>query len=991
VKDAYKTKEQLIRELAVARQQMAGPEVSEVERKRSEETLERRAAQLALLNDIGGKIAAVLELGSVLDSAAHLVQDSFGYHHVALFTLDREQDELVMRARAGSFAHLFPPNHRLKLGQGMVGWVGCQGETLLANDVDAEPRYVNLYPDAIPTRSELSVPIRVGEEVVGVLDAQGPQTNAFDENDVMVMETLANQIAVAVENARLYEAIRQELTERERAQEALRESEERFRSLIENASDIIMILNADATLRYGSPSLERVLGYKLEKVIGRSIFEFVHPDDLPGAVNAVTHGIQDPGSAPFPLEVRFRRGDGLWRILEGTGNNLLGDPAVAGVVLNARDITKRKQRERELETIVSISAALRTAQTFTDMLPIILDQVLSTLKADGTALAIRDAVSGETVIALACGAWADWTGLRWPPGEGVSGQVIATSQPYVAYEAHANPCIARPDLINGLRTTTCVPLVAEEQTIGALWVGHKNDVISDDLHLLTPVADIAANAIHLADLHEQIAGLYTQLESRERFITRILESIPISLVVIDRTLRVVSVNRNFLEKTRREARACVGHKIEEVFPQALIEYTRLKQKVQEVFRTGQSAEGGKVAYRAPGLPSRIYYYRLIPLKAEATVENVMLLMDDVTEREQLAEEIRRAERHLAGVVECANDLVISMDPQGCIMSWNRAAESASGLKAEQVKGQPLLLLCPVEQRPVMMEMLNGVIRGEKVQSTEVDLLTALGQEMPIAWSCSPMQDDTGGLAGIVAVGRDLRERRLLEAQLIQSAKMASLGVMAGGIAHELRNPLGIISASAQLMAEHPDDAQLRDESTQKVHAATRRASLIIENLLKFARPQPERMKAVDLNDVLEQTIALLAHQMSLQKVKLKTDFQPDLRSIYGNPALMQQVFTNLILNACNAMPEGGRLTITTRAIEAGQVEIQVNDTGQGIAPEYLNKVFDPFFTTMPVGKGTGLGLSISYSVIQQHQGTIEVESQVGQGTTFYIRLPAGGK
>jgi len=187
------------------------------------EETQRRVTQLALLNDVGGKIAAVLELDSVLERAARLVQENFGYHHVAIFTVDHEQGEVVMRTRAGEFAHLFPPNHRLKLGQGMVGWVGRHGETLLANDVDAEPRYVNLYPDLVPTRAELSVSIRVGEEIVGVIDVQSPQLNGFDESDVMVIETLANQVAMAIENARLYEAIRQELAERKRAEEALRE------------------------------------------------------------------------------------------------------------------------------------------------------------------------------------------------------------------------------------------------------------------------------------------------------------------------------------------------------------------------------------------------------------------------------------------------------------------------------------------------------------------------------------------------------------------------------------------------------------------------------------------------------------------------------------------------------------------------------------------------------------------------------------------------
>lgn len=178
-----------------------------VERWRAEEALNRRAAQLALINDIGRRIAAALDPDEVLERATRLVQASFGYHRVALFTVDREQGELVMRARAGDFAHRFPPDHRIMLDQGVVGWVGGHSERLLANDVSAEPRYINFFPDVIPTRSELCVPIRVSQETVGVLDVQSPQVNAFDENDVTVMETLADQIAVAIENARLYAAI----------------------------------------------------------------------------------------------------------------------------------------------------------------------------------------------------------------------------------------------------------------------------------------------------------------------------------------------------------------------------------------------------------------------------------------------------------------------------------------------------------------------------------------------------------------------------------------------------------------------------------------------------------------------------------------------------------------------------------------------------------------------------------------------------------------
>ena len=176
------------------------------ERKRGEEALTRRAAQLALLRDIGRKIAAILGLEQVFDRAAHLVQENFGYHHVALFVVDHEQRELVMKAIAGDFVNLFPPNHRIPFGQGMVGWACEHGQRLLADDVQNEPHYINFYPALIPTRSELSVPIRIGDRTLGVLDIQSPALNAFDENDTQVMETLADQIAVAIANAQLYEA-----------------------------------------------------------------------------------------------------------------------------------------------------------------------------------------------------------------------------------------------------------------------------------------------------------------------------------------------------------------------------------------------------------------------------------------------------------------------------------------------------------------------------------------------------------------------------------------------------------------------------------------------------------------------------------------------------------------------------------------------------------------------------------------------------------------
>ena len=494
-----------------------------------------------------------------------------------------------------------------------------------------------------------------------------------------------------------------------------------------------------------------------------------------------------------------------------------------------------------------------------------------------------------------------------------------------------------------------------------------------------------------------------RFENQKQFVSRILENIPSSLVEIDRSMRIVTVNRNFLEKTRRTEQATLGCKLDSVFPKELLVYTHLIHRVKEVFQADLLDEGGKVAFHAPGLSNRVYYIRLFPVfliprhpssktvNAEY-VKNVMLLMDDITEREKLGEEIRSVERHLDSVVECADDLMVSLDPKGNIITWNRAAEVVSGIKSEQAKGKPLVSICASYQHLIMTKMLDRLTQSRSVQRIETNLITANRKEVPISWNCSLMCDDNNSVTGILAIGRDLTELRHMENKLLQSDKMASLGFLAGGIAHDLRNPLGIISSCAQLILENPKDSKLRKQGLQKIYTSTRRASLIIENLLMFARPTGGWMeKEINLHTIIHETLELLNNQITLQNVIVSETYQPDLPVyipyLYGSKEMLQQVFANLISNACNAMPEGGLLKITAEAISTGQVEIRFMDSGCGISHENLNKIFDPFFTTMPVGKGIGMGLSISHAIVLQHRGVIEVQSEVGKGSNFIVKLP----
>jgi signal transduction histidine kinase len=288
----------------------------------------------------------------------------------------------------------------------------------------------------------------------------------------------------------------------------------------------------------------------------------------------------------------------------------------------------------------------------------------------------------------------------------------------------------------------------------------------------------------------------------------------------------------------------------------------------------------------------------------------------------------------------------------------------------------------------MRRVLHQVRSRGLADPLEVDLVAADGRSIPVAWVCSPMHDAGGAITGLVAVGRDLTERRAFEAQSLRWEKLAALGVMAGGIAHEVRNPLAVISSAAQLLLEVPLSKEVERECAERIHQAALRASSIIERLLRFARPSEQReFTSLNLVQAVEDALVLVGNQLRLGKVRLQKRFPDAPLLVLGSAGLIQQLVTNLVLNAVNAMPrKGGRIVVDLET-ENAHVHLRVADTGKGIRPPDLPKVFDPFFTTMPAGKGTGLGLSICYAIVRLHHGTIDLASRPRSGTTVTVTLP----
>ena len=473
----------------------------------------------------------------------------------------------------------------------------------------------------------------------------------------------------------------------------------------------------------------------------------------------------------------------------------------------------------------------------------------------------------------------------------------------------------------------------------------------------------------------------------EQLYHMLLGSLPFSLILIDRGFKIASANRNFLQKSRRTESNTIGASIRDVFPSAILDFARLEVKIRNVFDTGLPLQGAQMTYRAPGIPTRIYYYTMVPVKSGEVVQHAMLVMDDITEKVQLSEKARMTERHLASVVESANDLVVSTGADGTMISWNIAAERISGYHIDEVRGWELTHLCEAGQQDRMIAIIQRLEKGDIVKFQELNLVARDGAIIPVDWSFSPIRDDSGKVSGVVAVGRDLSERRAFEKHLYQSEKLAALGVMAGGIAHELRNPMSVSFSAGQFLLNDSIDKEFQRECVEKIINGIQQASTIIENLLRFARPSPsDGMERVELATLIHGTVNVLIPQAKLHKIKLHEDYDDISISIFGNGNLLQQIVMNLILNAFQATPSGGVVSVSLRR-EEGEAVVSVCDTGCGISPAHLAKVFDPFFTTQPVGKGTGLGLSICYTIVKQHGGVIGVESIENEGSTFTIRLP----
>lgn len=361
--------------------------------------------------------------------------------------------------------------------------------------------------------------------------------------------------------------------------------------------------------------------------------------------------------------------------------------------------------------------------------------------------------------------------------------------------------------------------------------------------------------------------------------------------------------------------------------------------------------------------------------------------------------LRQREATEQALLESASEGILVVDATGTITLLNAAAERMFGFGRDELLGRPLEILLPERVQDGHVEHRAGFFAAPRVRPMGIGLdLSGQrkdGTEFPVEISLSYVESPDGTLA--MAFVTDITERKRAEAELrrqrealYQTEKLAALGTLSAGIAHEMNNPLGIITSRIEVMLLEAEEQGLPPhvvEDLQVLHRASQRVAKIATSLRSFARQTPDERGPIDLNVVVEEALSLMQKPLGADNIRISAELDRALPRMRGDATALQQVLMNLLANAREALAEGGEIRIETGPAteQPGWLRLVVADTGPGIPPEALPRIFDPFYTTKRTG--TGLGLSVSYGIVREHQGTVDVHSRPGEGTRFILTFP----
>jgi len=431
--------------------------------------------------------------------------------------------------------------------------------------------------------------------------------------------------------------------------------------------------------------------------------------------------------------------------------------------------------------------------------------------------------------------------------------------------------------------------------------------------------------------------------------------------------------------------------------------TRMRKEARSIFKKimkgdiehFEYVEGFAVLSRS-GQERLISWHNSVIRNERGEITGILRSGEDITERSRMEEALTQSEYRFRTFFENAPMYCYMVSPDGKMLEINKLALETLGYKKDEIIGQPLLTTIYAPDSREKAKKLFAEWKETGKTEGELNIITKNGEERTVLLSVHSVRDNRSKLLHSISIQTDITERRRLEAEreLMQhraqiASRLASIGELASGVAHEINNPLTGVIGYSQLLLEKPGVTKEIKDDLKVINEGAERVSSIVKRLLSFARQTKPSRSHVDINSIIDSVLQLRDYHLKSNNITVTTAFDPSLPITLADAGQLQQVFLNLIINAETEMKEAhnnGKLFITTSTVN-GNILISFKDNGRGIPAANLQKIFDPFFTTREVGEGAGLGLSVCYGIMKAHNGRIWAESQAGKGATFFLELP----
>ncbi len=737
----------------------------------------------------------------------------------------------------------------------------------------------------------------------------------------------------------------------------LRSSEERYRSLWENIGEALFIHRISGSLVDCNPAMERLLGHTREVLLAMSMKDLFarHSDWRRYSRELAKGGVEGD------FEVDVKRGDGVViRCLVRAKlkpNTHGGKDVVEGTL---RDVTERRRMED----------ALRRSEEQYRMLVENLNDVIFTLDTAGVITymsPVIERISGYRV-------------------DDIIGRNFSE--------------LVHPEDLPELASRFTRTISGDIDSFDFRVMDRDGSV----RHVRTSSRTVTAKGVVTG-----LTGLMTDISERRRMEEALQESESRYRALFDGSMDLVYVHDlrgNFID-ANDAALELFGYRREEIPALNLADLVsgddleRALKQVEVILSSRGQSENAVYPVRTRSGEIRYVEATASLLARHGKPDAVLGVGRDVTERKKAIEELRRANMENTHLLNSINSILIGVSTKDVITHWNEMAESTFGISGDEALGEKISgFTINWEWPDIFTGISTSILENRPVHVSDVRFRDSNGKEGLLGITINPITDEGGGLEGFLIFGRDITEKRLMERQLQQSSKMATIGEIATGIAHELNQPLNVIKTASQFLMDSVKEKYYTEEFIEervgKIIAQTDRAAHIITHLRDFGRRSDEDYKAVHPNVPVQVALDLMAEQLKLRSIRVHYRLTDGLPEIMGDATKLEQVFINLAVNARDAFEEmdgsGHDPVITVSSgldKKSNQVRIDFADNGPGVPAEIADKIFEPFFTTKEVGRGTGLGLSISYNIIKAHKGEITVDSGP-EGTVFHITLPAAG-